>query len=151
MALEEAGHLPQHAAMVRLMDEAIEGKQGDTLRETRARRHRRHHLLSACRPEPPARHDRGAARLGAVAPARLGRADHGVRPQGNGEVLRDEAVNRASSRRSMPKAPMPGSRRPRRFLGNDYNADDWEQVTDILDVWFDSGSTHALCWTNVMT
>ena len=29
------------------------------------------------------------------------------------------------------------------FLGPDYNADDYEQVTDILDVWFDSGSTHA--------
>ena len=30
-----------------------------------------------------------------------------------------------------------------RFLGNDYNADDWDQVFDVLDVWFDSGSTHA--------
>ena len=30
-----------------------------------------------------------------------------------------------------------------RFLGDDYNANDYEQVTDILDVWFDSGSTHA--------
>ena len=30
-----------------------------------------------------------------------------------------------------------------RFLGPDYNPDDWEQVFDILDVWFDSGSTHA--------
>ncbi|WP_146344491.1 isoleucine--tRNA ligase [Falsiphaeobacter marinintestinus] len=30
-----------------------------------------------------------------------------------------------------------------RFLGSDYNADDWEQVFDVLDVWFDSGSTHA--------
>ncbi|QEW21842.1 Isoleucine--tRNA ligase [Marinibacterium anthonyi] len=30
-----------------------------------------------------------------------------------------------------------------RFLGNDYNAEEWEQVFDILDVWFDSGSTHA--------
>ena len=30
-----------------------------------------------------------------------------------------------------------------RFLGNDYNHDEWEQVFDILDVWFDSGSTHA--------
>ncbi|MBX3490118.1 isoleucine--tRNA ligase [Parvibaculum sp.] len=29
------------------------------------------------------------------------------------------------------------------FLGNEYNADDYERVTDILDVWFDSGSTHA--------
>ena len=30
-----------------------------------------------------------------------------------------------------------------RFLGNDYNAEDWEQVFDVLDVWFDSGSTHS--------
>jgi isoleucyl-tRNA synthetase len=30
-----------------------------------------------------------------------------------------------------------------RFLGNDYKADDFEQVCDILDVWFDSGCTHA--------
>ena len=30
-----------------------------------------------------------------------------------------------------------------RFLGSDYNADEWEQVFDVLDVWFDSGSTHA--------
>ncbi len=29
------------------------------------------------------------------------------------------------------------------FLGDDYNADDFEKVFDILDVWFDSGSTHA--------
>jgi isoleucyl-tRNA synthetase len=29
------------------------------------------------------------------------------------------------------------------FLGADYNADEWEKVSDILDVWFDSGSTHA--------
>ncbi|MEE2969861.1 MAG: isoleucine--tRNA ligase, partial [Pseudomonadota bacterium] len=32
---------------------------------------------------------------------------------------------------------------PQRFLGDDYDAADYEQVTDILDVWFDSGSTHA--------
>jgi isoleucyl-tRNA synthetase len=30
-----------------------------------------------------------------------------------------------------------------RFLGNLVNAQDYEQVFDILDVWFDSGSTHA--------
>ncbi|WP_226016122.1 isoleucine--tRNA ligase [Novosphingobium sp. FKTRR1] len=33
--------------------------------------------------------------------------------------------------------------RAQEFLGNDYSADDFERVTDILDVWFDSGSTHA--------
>ena len=32
---------------------------------------------------------------------------------------------------------------PARFLGTDRTADDYEQVTDIVDVWFDSGSTHA--------
>jgi isoleucyl-tRNA synthetase len=32
---------------------------------------------------------------------------------------------------------------PSRFLGNDKNPDDYEQVKDILDVWFDSGSTHV--------
>ena len=32
---------------------------------------------------------------------------------------------------------------PARFLGTDRVADDYEQVTDIVDVWFDSGSTHA--------
>ncbi|MGB5863478.1 MAG: isoleucine--tRNA ligase [Sulfitobacter sp.] len=30
-----------------------------------------------------------------------------------------------------------------RFLEGIVNPDDYEQVTDILDVWFDSGSTHA--------
>ncbi len=32
---------------------------------------------------------------------------------------------------------------PERFLGSEYAVDDYEQVTDILDVWFDSGSTHT--------
>jgi len=30
-----------------------------------------------------------------------------------------------------------------RFLGPDYNPDDYEQVKDIVDVWFESGCTHA--------
>ncbi len=30
-----------------------------------------------------------------------------------------------------------------RLLGTDVNPDDYDQVFDILDVWFDSGSTHA--------
>ena len=35
------------------------------------------------------------------------------------------------------------TREPQFFLGNDHDAGDYEQVTDILDVWFDSGSTHS--------
>ena len=30
-----------------------------------------------------------------------------------------------------------------RFLGTDYDSEDYDKVEDILDVWFDSGSTHA--------
>ncbi len=30
-----------------------------------------------------------------------------------------------------------------RFLANDHSPEDYDQVFDILDVWFDSGSTHA--------
>ena len=29
------------------------------------------------------------------------------------------------------------------FLGDKYNAEEWEAVSDILDVWFDSGTSHA--------
>lgn len=29
------------------------------------------------------------------------------------------------------------------FLQDDYNADEYEKINDILDVWFDSGCTHA--------
>ncbi|MFX7829088.1 class I tRNA ligase family protein, partial [Acinetobacter baumannii] len=29
------------------------------------------------------------------------------------------------------------------YLGDRYRAEDYERITDILDVWFDSGCTHA--------
>ncbi|MFV2051667.1 isoleucine--tRNA ligase [Aliiroseovarius sp. YM-037] len=60
-------------------------------------------------------------------------------------LLRDEAVNarviEAFEAEGADAWYAEGAKE--RFLGNDYNADDWEQVFDILDVWFDSGSTHA--------
>ncbi len=34
---------------------------------------------------------------------------------------------------------------PQRFLGEEYSAEDYEQVKDVVEVWFDSGSTHAFC------
>ena len=37
---------------------------------------------------------------------------------------------------------------PERFLGEGRKAADYEQVTDILDVWFDSGSTHTFVFEN---
>ena len=32
---------------------------------------------------------------------------------------------------------------PQRFLGQAYRAEDYDQVTDVVEVWFESGSTHA--------
>ncbi len=32
---------------------------------------------------------------------------------------------------------------PKVFLGNDYNPSDYEKLNDIVEVWFDSGSTHS--------
>jgi isoleucyl-tRNA synthetase len=32
---------------------------------------------------------------------------------------------------------------PKVFLGDDYNSDDYEKLNDIVEVWFDSGSTHS--------
>jgi isoleucyl-tRNA synthetase len=65
-----------------------------------------------------------------------------VRPDGS--YLADPAVNARivaavnaegmDAWNSAKKAP---------FLGPDHNPDDFEMVTDILDVWFDSGCTHA--------
>ena len=34
---------------------------------------------------------------------------------------------------------------PQKFLGDFYNAEDYEQVFDIVDVWFESGATHSFC------
>ena len=32
---------------------------------------------------------------------------------------------------------------PKRFLGEDYNPEEYEKLKDIVEVWFDSGSTHS--------
>lgn len=63
----------------------------------------------------------------------------------SGEVLRDQAVlDRicAAFREEGADAwYKPGA--AARFLGEGRNPDDYEQVMDIVDVWFESGSTHA--------
>ena len=61
-----------------------------------------------------------------------------------GELLRDVAVQeRIATAIGEEGADAWFASDPSRFLGNDHNADDYEQVFDILDVWFDSGSTHS--------
>lgn len=62
-----------------------------------------------------------------------------------GEVLKDPAVNERIRQAFLAEgadawfADATGAR----FLGAAYSAADWEKVTDVLDVWFDSGSTHS--------
>ena len=61
-----------------------------------------------------------------------------------GEPLRDPAVvSRIVEAFSTEGADAWYSSPPQRFLGNDRDADDYEQVFDIVDVWFESGSSHA--------
>ncbi len=64
-----------------------------------------------------------------------------------GEVLKDEAVNKRIFDAFMEEGADAwfADGAAQRFLGSDYSTDDWTQVRDILDVWFDSGSTHAFC------
>src|SRR6516165_3856241 len=69
-----------------------------------------------------------------------------VRAKGDGsaEMLQDEAVNTritdAFAKEGADAWDREGARE--RFLGSRAN-EDWNKVDDILDVWFDSGSTHA--------
>ncbi|UYV36328.1 isoleucine--tRNA ligase [Rhodobacteraceae bacterium D3-12] len=69
----------------------------------------------------------------------------GVLPTDDGFLLRDDAVNQrivdAFEAEGADAWYADGAKQ--RFLGADYNPDEWEQVFDVLDVWFDSGSTHA--------
>lgn len=61
-----------------------------------------------------------------------------------GEPLRDQAViDRVAEAFEKEGADAWFSSDPSRFLGPDHDPKDYEQVTDIADVWFDSGSTHA--------
>ncbi|MEM6780610.1 MAG: isoleucine--tRNA ligase [Pseudomonadota bacterium] len=60
------------------------------------------------------------------------------------EVLKDEAVlKRIADAFEEEGSDAWWSRNPQDFLGNDYNAEDYKQVFDIVDVWFESGSTHT--------
>ena len=61
-----------------------------------------------------------------------------------GAVLRDKGVmDRIVAAVRQEGTDVWFSADPQRFLGNDFKADEWEPVRDILDVWFDSGSTHS--------
>ncbi len=60
-----------------------------------------------------------------------------------GEPLRDANVNQRIIDAVKQEGADAWFNRPAAdFLGPDYNEDDFEQISDILDVWFDSGVTH---------
>ena len=62
----------------------------------------------------------------------------------SGEPLRDQAViDRVVEAFEKEGADAWFASPPERFLGDQYDSSEYEQVTDIVDVWFDSGSTHA--------
>jgi isoleucyl-tRNA synthetase len=67
----------------------------------------------------------------------------------SGEPLRDQAVVdrvvEAFRTEGADAWYKPGA--AQRFLGPDRRAEDYEQVMDIVDVWFESGSTHAFVLT----
>jgi isoleucyl-tRNA synthetase len=60
------------------------------------------------------------------------------------KILNDPAVNeRVTEAFNSEGADAWYNSPPSRFLGNDHDPNDYEQVKDILDVWFDSGSTYV--------
>ncbi|MBV6656766.1 MAG: isoleucine--tRNA ligase [Devosiaceae bacterium] len=127
------------------MDEPIEGAEGDTLRK------RALDAIDATTFYPA----QGQNRLRAMIENRPDWVLSRQRAWGvpitvfthkeTGEILRDPDVNarivEAFHAEGADAWFKEGAKA--RFLGNGYDADVWEQVTDILDVWFDSGSTHA--------
>ena len=67
----------------------------------------------------------------------------------SGQPLRDEAVNaRIVEAIGRSGADAWFTTDPAEFLGPGRNPADYEKIEDILDVWFDSGSTHAFTIEN---
>jgi isoleucyl-tRNA synthetase len=67
----------------------------------------------------------------------------------SGKVLNDPAVfRRIEEAFEAEGADAWFTSPPERFLGEGRNPNDYEQVKDILDVWFDSGSTHVFTVEN---
>uniref|UniRef100_UPI0025DC9448 isoleucine--tRNA ligase n=1 Tax=uncultured Hyphomicrobium sp. TaxID=194373 RepID=UPI0025DC9448 len=62
-----------------------------------------------------------------------------------GDILRDETINAAIAAAFEAEGADAwfAEGAAKRFLAPKYDPADWEQVRDVLDVWFDSGSTHA--------
>ena len=63
-----------------------------------------------------------------------------------GQPLRDqEVVNRIADIYEKEGSDTWFTEDPQRFLGDKYSIKDFDQIKDVVEVWFDSGSTHAFC------
>jgi isoleucyl-tRNA synthetase len=62
-----------------------------------------------------------------------------------GQPLRDQKIiDRIADVRERGRTP--GTLVAVRFLGNEHNADDYEQVKDIIEVWFEAARPTLSCW-----
>src|SRR4051812_18534924 len=135
-------------AMDKPIDDDGEAKPGDTLRA------RALHAISVTRWVPPSGQNRLTGMIAnrpdwVVSRQRAWGVPLAVfiREKGDGsvEILKDELVNHRIVEAFMSEGAdawyLEGARE--RFLGPKLAAEGWQKVDDILDVWFDSGSTHA--------
>ncbi|MEO5808174.1 isoleucine--tRNA ligase [Devosia sp.] len=132
------------------MDRDIAGKPGDTLR------HRALNAIDATKFYPAAGQNRLRAMIADRPDWVLSRQRAWGVPisvfvkKGTNDILRDDTVDhRIASAFEVEGADAwfaEGAKA--RFLGEKYNPDDYDMVRDILDVWFDSGSTHAFVLEN---
>ncbi|WP_449396685.1 isoleucine--tRNA ligase [Devosia riboflavina] len=132
------------------MDKAIEGVEGDTLR------HRALNAIDTTKFYPAAGQNRLRAMIADRPDWVLSRQRAWGVPitvfvhKESGEILRDELVNHriAQSFEEEGADAWYKAGAAERYLGEGYKAADYEMVTDVLDVWFDSGSTHAFVLRN---
>ncbi len=132
------------------MDKPIEGAEGDTLR------HRALNAIDATRFYPAAGQNRLRAMIADRPDWVLSRQRAWGVPitvfvhKESGDILRDEAVNEriAQSFEEEGADAWYKDGAAQRYLGDAYKADDYEMIRDVLDVWFDSGSTHSFVLRN---
>ncbi len=128
------------------MDKDIEGKPGDTLRA------RALNAIDNTRFVPKG----GQVRLRGMIETRPDWVLSRQRAWGvpiavfvdeDGNILKDDAVNAriVAAFKAEGADAWYADGAAERFLEGVADSDRWQQVTDILDVWFDSGSTHAFC------
>ncbi|HTN60872.1 MAG TPA: class I tRNA ligase family protein, partial [Devosia sp.] len=127
------------------MDRDIAGAAGDTLR------HRALNAIDATKFYPPAGQNRLRAMIADRPDWVLSRQRAWGVPitvfvnKATGEILKDDIVNhRIADAFEVDGADAwYAEGAAEHFLGSTYNAADYEMVKDILDVWFDSGTTHS--------